>query len=139
MKTTNIVSCIVMLGLASVPVLADKLDTAKPFLCAAVDVYQCIDGGSCEAVTSESIGAPDYMRIDLKRKLLFAAADEAPSAIEHIEDVESRVVIQGIEDGEKTGDGTGWTISVDKSTARFVVMAAGIEAGFIIFGACTSL
>ena len=140
MRTNKLISCALVLGMASVPVLADMFDTSKPFLCASMDVYECIDGGECKMVNAETIDAPEFLRVNLKRKAIFSSRNATPTEIEHIEDVESRVVMHGTEDGvSETGDGVGWTLSIDKRTGRMVATAAGIEAAFVIFGACTTL
>jgi uncharacterized protein YcfJ len=62
------------------------------------------------------------------------------SRVDHIEEVEDRLVLQGAEDGrDDAKDGTGWTISIEKKTGRMVGTAAASQAAIVIFGACTEV
>jgi len=36
-------------------------------------------------------------------------------------------------------EGRGWTAVIDKISGKMVASAAGSQAGFLVFGACTSL
>ena len=119
---------------------ASALDTSKTILCASLEVLECVDGGDCEAVLAEEVGAPTFMRINVKKKEINASVERPPTRIDHIEEVEDRIVLQGVEDGrEDEIDGAGWTISIDKSTARMVATVAVDQAAIIIFGACTEI
>ena len=116
------------------------LDTSKTILCASLDVWECVDGAECEAVLPEDVGAPTFMRINIRKKEVKASVERPPSLIDHIEEVEDRIVLQGIEDGRDDElDGAGWTISIHKRTARMVATVAVDQAAIIIFGACTEI
>jgi hypothetical protein len=116
------------------------LDTSKIILCAATDVIECAYGSDCDAVLPEEVNAPTFMRINIKKKEIIASQERPPTKIDHIEDVENRLVLQGVEDGSaQAGDGTGWTVSIDKQTARMVMTATVEQAAIVIFGACTEL
>lgn len=117
---------------------ASALDTSGPLLCASIEVNECVDGSGCDAVLAEEVNAPTFFRIDMKKKQVRVTKDGPPTTIERVEEVDGRIVMQGVEDGSPNlEDGTGWTISIEKDTARMVATAATLQAAIVIFGACT--
>ena len=68
MKATDKFVCLagVLTLLAAGP--AHAIDTSTPFLCATIQVHECIDGSACESVLPEDVNAPTFMRIDVKAK-----------------------------------------------------------------------
>lgn len=133
---TGLVALMFSLLAAGAPVL----DTSKTLLCASLEVLECVDGADCEAVFPEEVGAPTFMRIDIRKKEIKASVERPPSLIDHIEEIEDRIVLQGVEDGRDDElDGAGWTISIHKGTARMVATVVVDQAAIIIFGACTEI
>lgn len=133
---------VIVLGtcLASLPAFAQDLDMSKPILCAVIDVHECVDGAQCQEVMHEEVSAPTFLRINMKKKEVFVTDERPPSKIDHLEEVEGRIVMQGVEDGrEDRPDGVGWTLSIEKATARMVISAAAAQAAIIGFGSCTEL
>lgn len=114
------------------------LDTSKPFLCASMQVNECIDGRGCEAVLPEEVNAPTFLRVDVRNKVIRILKDAPGSKIRSISRIENRLVLQGAEDGNpRQPDGAGWTISIENDTGRFVATAAVLQGAIVIFGACT--
>lgn len=70
-----IVSALVFLSVSSV--YAADLDSSRPLLCSTVTVIDCVPGGSCEQVKNKEVGAPDFIRIDVRKKTMTGAADVA--------------------------------------------------------------
>jgi len=119
---------------------ASALDTSKPFLCASMQVNECIDGGSCEAVLPEEVNAPTFMRVDVRNKVIRVLKDAPGTKIRSVSRIENRLILQGAEDGNpRQPDGTGWTLSIENDTGRFVATAAILQGAVVIFGACTEL
>jgi len=117
---------------------AAAIDTSKPLLCASIEVNECIDGYGCSEVLAEEVDAPTFFRIDLGKKQVRVTKDGPATKIEHMEEVEGRIVMQGVEEGNPdVDDGTGWTITIEQDTARLVATAATRQAAIVIFGACT--
>jgi hypothetical protein len=117
---------------------ATALDTSKPLLCASIDVNECVDGNGCSEVLAEEVDAPTFFRIDLGKKQVRVTKDGLPTKIEHLEEIEGRIVMQGVEEGNPdVNDGTGWTITIERDTARMVATATLHQAAIVIFGACT--
>ncbi|MGI9342965.1 MAG: hypothetical protein ACR2QV_08940 [Gammaproteobacteria bacterium] len=118
---------------------AAAIDTSQPLLCAAIEVNECIDGYGCSEVLAEEVGAPTFIRIDLDKKQIRITKDGPVTKIEHLDEVEGRIIMQGVEVGRNPDvvDGTGWTISIEQDTGRLVVTAVTQQAAVIAFGACT--
>lgn len=139
-STKKILTSLVALLFGLFTAGAAALDTSKTILCASLEVLECVDGEGCEGVRPEEVSAPTFMRINVKKKEVSASVERPPTRIDHIEEVENRLVMQGVEDGrEDEIDGAGWTISIDKSTARMVATVTVDQAAIVIFGACTEL
>ncbi len=114
------------------------LDTSKPFLCASMQVNECIDGRGCEAVLPEEVNAPTFLRVDVRNKVIRILKDAPGSKIRSISRIENRLVLQGAEDGNpRQPDGTGWTLSIENDTGRFVATATVLQGAIVIFCACT--
>ena len=138
MKNIYAATLAVSLGLITGNVLA--IDTSEPILCASLDVFECVDGVGCEEVLPEEVAAPTFLWVDVEGKEIRASVEGSGSPIDHIEEVEDRLVLQGVEDGrDDENDGTGWTISIEQTTGRMVGTAAAHQAAIIIFGACTEI
>jgi hypothetical protein len=124
--------------LATGPALA--IDTSKPVLCASIQVHECIDGAGCEPVLPEEINAPTFMRVDVKGRKIRVRKEAPPTPILSVATIENRLILQGAEDGNpRQPDGTGWTMSIENDTGRFVATATLLQGAVVIFGACTEL
>lgn len=109
---------LVLLGIWLAPCLAaaGDFDGSQPLLCASMDIIECDAGGECFRVTAESISAPQFLRIDFKKKSIRAtqaSKDERTTMIERMERVDGKLIIQGAEDGiEGVRDGLGWSLAI---------------------------
>lgn len=130
--------------LAALPLTlgAQEYDGSKPFLCATIDVMECVPVKGCQRVSADDVDAPRFIKVDLGSKTMSArfAGGERSSTIERHESVDDKLMLQGVEDGlEKERDGIGWTLSVSKGQGDMVLTGSGDNVGFVIFGACTHL
>jgi hypothetical protein len=55
-------------------VAAADFDGSKPLLCASMELQECIPGVGCERVTTDSINAAEFFRIDVKKKTIVVSA-----------------------------------------------------------------
>ena len=125
-----------LLWFIATPLLA--LDTSQPLLCATTQVFQCVDGAGCSAVLPEAVGAPTFMRVNVKKKQLRVFKDAPSTKIVSVANIENRIVLQGAEDGSSDRpDGSGWTLAIESETGRFVASIAVEQASITLFGACT--
>ena len=137
-----IVSALVFLSVSSV--YAADFDGSKPLLCSTVTVNECVPGGSCDAVSSIDVGAPDFFRIDVRKKTVTGTADGAERPSNKIESsavLGNSLFLQGKASGLEhlPEDSLAWSASVNQVTGDFVLAASGDEVAFVIFGACVAL
>ena len=142
MRNSKILRIVVMIiCMFSVPAVAGNFDGSKELLCAVMDLVECIPGGKCQQVTAEEVGIPNFLRIDFKQKKLratFADGSKKNSAINNLEKIDGKVILQGAEDGIKdVRDGLGWSLAIDEETGKMVLTASGDAVAFVMFGACT--
>ena len=104
---------------------------------------ECTPDNGCRSVTIESVAIPRFLKIDLNKKTIgpVSESDARPdSAIECMERVDGKLILQGAEDGyESVRDGLGWTIAISEGTGKVVMTASGDQVAFVVFGACLPL
>jgi hypothetical protein len=112
------------------------------FTCASVEVMECLPMEGCKRVSADVVDLPRFFKVDMKNREITAARadDTRKSAIERLEEVEGKLMLQGAEEGrEGVRDGIGWTMSVDRDRGDMVLSASGDGVSFVVFGACTTL
>ena len=87
----------IIVGLLLVPyqTWAEDYDGTKPLLCASVEAISCEPGEPCEKGTPESIGAPQFMRVDFSRREIIGPKRTTP--IRLMEKTAEQVTLQGFE------------------------------------------
>ena len=119
---------------------AAAIDTGEPFLCASMQVWECIDGRDCQSVLPEQVNAPTFMRINVKKKEINVFQKEDLTKIATVNEIEGRLILQGANEAdERQPDGSGWTLSIEQETGRFVATGAILQGAIVIFGACTEI
>jgi len=127
-----LMACAVLPGSA----LGVNIDWSKPVICAVLRTVECGVSEECKTGSAESINVPQFLRIDLgKRRMtgIRPSGEQAATMAQTLEDMNDSLILQGIEEGR------GWTAVIDKVSGKMVASAAGSQAGFLVFGACTSL
>jgi len=126
-----IYTVILLLCALTVPVFAEEaIDGTKPLICASMQAVSCAPGEECERGLSESIGAPQFLRIDFVKKEIIGPKRTAQ--ILFMEKSDEQITMQGFELG------MGWTLAIDRATGKAVITFANREQGIVIFGACTA-
>jgi len=118
------------------PALAAGIDWTKPVICAVLRTVECGVSEDCKTGSAESVNVPQFLRIDLgKRRMtgIRPGGEQAATTAQALEETKDTLILQGIEEGR------GWTAAIDKISGKLVATAAGSQAGFLVFGACTSL
>lgn len=143
MRKTQLLGLTFCLATSPFAVMAEDFDGSKPLLCASTSVIECDPLAGCMQVMPESIGAPQFLRVDAKAKevkTMRATGDKRSTTIERMEQVDDKLIMQGAEDGvEGVRDGLGWTLAISADSGKMVLTASGDQVGFVIFGACTPL
>ena len=102
-------------------------------VCASVDVVGCTNG-NCLQGQAHTFDMPNFMFIDVKRKLVHATDEsdkEVSSPIRNFEVTENTIILQGFENHR------GWTLGVDRKTGKMTMSATGADVSFMVFGNCT--
>lgn len=129
------------LSLGSGQALAATLNTNEVLLCAPGQYTECTPNG-CETVDYAAINAPRFIKIDVKRKRMesLQGGANATSKFDHVERVDGKLILQGVEDGVKNvRDGIGYSIAIVEDTGDMVLSAASEGVSFVAFGACINL
>ena len=124
----------------SLTVWAGDFDGSRPLLLAVSSAMECTPDDGCRPVTPESMDLPRFLKIDFTKKAIGPAAGDntkPASAIERMELVDGKLILQGAEDGyQSVRDGLGWTIAIAEDSGRVVLTASGDQVAFVVFGAC---
>jgi hypothetical protein len=140
-KITTIVGLLSCLGLLAAPAMAGNFDGSKTVICAAVDVVECLPGGECSRMGADEIAFPDFVRINFEKKEIRtqqSGHEKRKTNIERMESVGGKLIIQGAENArEGATDSLGWSMTIDEENGKMVLSAAGTDAAFVVFGACT--
>ncbi len=122
-----------------VTAVAADFDGSKPLICSFGQVVECDAGSKCRVVSHESVDAPEFVKLDFRKKQIVSttAGEDSPARDINVTDLTTHLIVQGTQ-GSGQGDTLGYSLSIDKATGQMAVAGAGENAGFVIFGACTS-
>jgi hypothetical protein len=123
--------------------IAADFDGSETLLCSFAQITECDLGSECVQVTNESIDAPDFVKLDFGRKQIIAISagnETEPDDIDNVINLASYIVVQGVQGGaEGAADALAWSATINHESGQIVVTAAGENAGFVVFGACTAI
>jgi hypothetical protein len=130
MKAAVIISVLFICVLIN-PVFAEEnIDGTKSLICATIQAVRCVPGEECERGLAESIGAPQFMRIDFSKKEI--VGPKHTTQIRLMEKSDGQITLQGFELG------MGWVLALHRGTGKATITFAGSDEGFVIFAACTT-
>ncbi len=101
---------------------------------------ECDAGAECREVSLDSIDAPNFVKLDFRKKQVVSVVggeDSAPDAIDNVVDLANYLVVQGVQGGDYN-DTLGWSFTISHENGDLVASASGENAAFVIFGACMS-
>jgi len=116
------------------PALADNLVGVDKMICAAGQVQICIENDTCYPATSAELDVPDFVIIDLKKKIVSTtkSSDQKRSTpFKYVEKADGLIYLQGIE-GRRA-----FSFLIDEATGRMTVSVARDGVAVSVFGACT--
>jgi len=120
--------------LAAQPAAAANYDGEKPFLCVPLDIASCGKDGKCDKETAESVNLPKFLKFDVAQNQISGVrpnGDTLTAAIDKVDLVEDRMVLQGLEGAIM------WSVMVGQSSGDMTLTAGGEKVGFVAFGSCT--
>ena len=118
---------------------AAGFDGKTNLLCTATEVYECDAAGGCVLLDEVEAYHVQYLNIDLKKKTVTLDHLETgfSSAIDRVETVENKLVLQGIEEGTSDSiDGGGWTLTIDNQYGTMMFSMTGGGYVFVGMGGC---
>ncbi len=136
MNTLKVLCLSLVVSLTFFEARAASFDGSEPLLCASVEAYDCSAGWECFKGTSESINAPQFIRLDFEQKLARSTrlgGKERTAKIESITQEGAKLILQGVQLG------LGWSMTISQENGAMALTAAGDQVVFVIFGACTPL
>ncbi len=136
MQVTKLASAflIAWMCVVAAPAWAATFDGSTEVICAFMDAIECTSDGNCSQGDADDVSLADFMRIDFKKKRMLLLDEERrgeTTAINRIEKLEDRLILQGIEAARP------WSLSIDQETGDFVFTVSGQGSGFVVFGECT--
>jgi hypothetical protein len=125
-------------GILATTVAAADFDGSEPLMCSFGQVIECVNGSACLAVTNDAVDAPDFVKLDFRKKQLVSttAGEDSPASDIVVTDLITHLIVQGTQ-GSGQGNALGYSLSIDKDTGQMAAAGGGENAGFVIFGACT--
>ncbi len=110
-------------------------EQAGPWLCVPIEEVECESTGECQSNMFESLNLPQFIKVDLAAKRVSGMEDkqEEVAAIQHIEQLDGRFILQGAQNGR------GWSLVIVEETGRMTLSVSGEEVAFLAFGACTRM
>ena len=115
------------------PAFAGDYDGSKILLFSVVEVFECIPEGECDERLAESIGMPQFFKINFKKNMISSISeneDSRTTKILHIDKSDQSIILQGIQN-EKS-----WGMRISKETGKATLTISDEGTGFVIFGAC---
>jgi len=131
--------------LSSLPIAAaaGEFGGSKPLICSTGKVIECTPEGGCQEVMPESVAVPQFLTVDLDKKIIKATGKsdgDRKSIIKRLERLEGRLILQGSDEGiQNVRDSVGWSATLSEKTGKFMVTASGDQVAFIVYGACAQL
>ncbi len=130
---------VLVAGVIGVTAVAADFDGSEPLICSFGQVVECGADSDCRVVSHDSVDAPDFVKVDFRKKQMVSttAGEDSPADDIIVTDLTTHLIVQGTQ-GSGQGDALGYSLSIDKATGQMAAAGAGENAGFVIFGACTA-
>ena len=132
--------CLALAGLLGTTIAFADYDGTDNLLCSLSKIVECT-AQECVTVAHADINAPDFIKLDFRKKeysSLTAGVESEANKLELVQDLDDYLVVQAYQGGEDD-DTLGWSMTIDHATGQFTAAAAGEGAAFVITGACTPL
>jgi hypothetical protein len=113
---------------------ADSLRGSDVLLCSASEVSLCAPASTCEVALPSELGIPQFVVVDLKRRLMAttaASGEDRSTAIRNLVREDGHIYLQGVEMGRAFS----MVLREESGDATISIAADGLTLG--VFGACT--
>ena len=129
-KLAFVIAGIVAGGLAQ----ADNLEGVDKMICAAAQVKICFEEDICYAATAAELDVPDFVVIDVKKKVISttkASNQNRSTSFKYVEKADGLIYLQGMEGGRA------FSFVIHEATGRMTVSVSRDGLTVSVFGACT--
>ncbi len=134
---------IILASLLTAGIADAQFDGSVALMCSLGQVVECDYGADCRGVTNDAVDAPDFIMLDFDERVftsLVAGAQGTADTIDNVVDLDNHLIVQAVQGtSAASGDALGWSASINQTTGRMVLTGSGVNAGFVVFGACTSM
>jgi hypothetical protein len=116
------------------PALADDVSDSDRLLCSASEVTVCFESSDCVDVMPWELDMPQFVVIDLKKKLLSttkASGENRSTPINYLLRQDQEIILQGVEAGRA------FSFIIDELTGLLTVAVARDGISVAVYGACT--
>jgi hypothetical protein len=113
---------------------ADNLVGVDEMICAAAQVKICIENDTCYSATPAELGVPNFVVIDIKKKLISttkASNQNRSTKFTSVEKLDGLIYLQGVEGGRA------FSFVIDEATGHMTVAVSRDGLSVSVFGACT--
>lgn len=113
---------------------AEGLSGARPMVCAATTVFVCAPGAGCLTGPPDAVNLPTFWHVDPAAKRVRSrrgGGQERISAIDSVIERAGHIVLHG------TDEGFAWSVSIDVDSGK-MLFTGGKDAGYVVFGECTT-
>jgi hypothetical protein len=138
-----------LLFLLSLPVLmtgpafSGDFDGSKPLTGTVDRLVEINRLRVIEGVDPDTVGLPEKFIIDFQKNTLRGTPDSLVRRvvmIKRIEHIEDNLILLGADEGMAgTSSGLGWSLSIEKTSGKAVLSAAGSGIAYVAFGTCSPI
>lgn len=122
--------------LLAAPAFADSLAGSDTLLCSAVEATVCDADGECESGPPWDWDIPQFLEIDLKKRLIAttaASGENRTTPIRNQDRADGVIVLQGVQQGRA------FSFVINESTGIASVAIATEDLTVSVFAACTPM
>lgn len=114
--------------------VADNLEGVDQLICSSGQAQICLETGSCYAAPPWELSIPDFVLIDLKKRVVAttkASGQNRSTEFSRVDRIDGLINLQGIEGGRA------FSFVIHEATGRLTAAIARDGLTVTVFGACT--
>jgi hypothetical protein len=127
------VFCVVLIAAGTAN--SENLTDVDEMICAPGQAMVCLETGDCYTTTPWEVALPDFVVIDLDKKLISttkSSSEERTTNVSIVESDDGMIFLQGVERGRA------FSVVIEEVTGRMTVSVSRDGLTVAAFGACTS-
>ena len=127
------VFCVVLICAGTVN--SENLTDVDEMICAPGQAMVCLETGDCYSSTPWEVSLPDFVVIDLGKKLISttkSAAEQRTTDVSVVKSDDGMIFLQGVQRGRA------FSVVIEEVTGRMTVSVSRDGLTVAAFGACTS-